>query len=164
MLSKLRTDTGTVRLSQLGYRQTLQRPLHWSHNTYICFCIMSPLTAITGERRCRCQGCLVLTVGLFWQCFDTRCRNRAVWSRTPLWRPCSAHLGLGFDRDFYHVGRACNERAFFKISCFWGPVLLVIHVGWTVWALCKLACWVGQYDGAGKLFACCCIATLCLVS
>ncbi|DBA65449.1 TPA: hypothetical protein ACH3X2_003235 [Trebouxia sp. C0005] len=48
MQSELSTDTGTRRLLQLGYRQTLQRPLRWTHNSCICLCIMSPLTAITG--------------------------------------------------------------------------------------------------------------------
>ncbi len=69
-MSELSTDTGTKRLLQLGYRQTLQRPLHWTHNTFVCFCIMSPLTAITGERK---SGGLLLAVSLFCAWFDISC-------------------------------------------------------------------------------------------
>ncbi len=46
-------DSGTRRLLQLGYRQTLQRPLIWTSNCAICLGIMSPLTAITGIQACR---------------------------------------------------------------------------------------------------------------
>ena len=45
-------DSGTRRLLQLGYRQTLQRPLMWTSNCAICLGIMSPLTAITGIQAC----------------------------------------------------------------------------------------------------------------
>jgi len=117
------------------------------------------------------KGIGVQTVILFKVCFfgswpflcavahKLCCRNRAVRPGTPLWRPCSAHMGLGLDRVLYHFGGACNERAFFQVPCLWGPVLLVVHVGRTVWALCKLACWVGQSVGAGKFLECCCIAS-----
>ena len=84
-------------------------------------------------------------------------RTRAVRPGTTIWRPCSAHLGLGLDRVFYHVGWACNERAFFQNSCVWGAVLLVTHAGRKAWALCKLACGLGQYAGAGKFLAFHCV-------
>lgn len=42
-------DSGTRRLWQLGYRQTLPRSLTWVQNCSICFCIVSPVTAITGQ-------------------------------------------------------------------------------------------------------------------
>jgi hypothetical protein len=74
MQSDLSTDTGTRRLLQLGYRQTLQRPLHWTHNSCICLCIMSPLTAITGERRRTClQSSFAFASGLFYAWFDISC-------------------------------------------------------------------------------------------
>ncbi|DBA92368.1 TPA: hypothetical protein ACH3X1_015773 [Trebouxia sp. C0004] len=41
-------DTGTKRLLELGIRQQLRRPLHWTQNCMICCCIMSPITGITG--------------------------------------------------------------------------------------------------------------------
>lgn len=41
-------DTGTKRLLELGIRQQLHRPLHWTQNTMICFCILSSITCITG--------------------------------------------------------------------------------------------------------------------
>ena len=69
MQSELSTDTGTRRLLQLGYRQTLQRPLHWTHNSCICLCIMSPVTAITGERRCL-QSSSAFAFGLFYAWFN----------------------------------------------------------------------------------------------
>lgn len=48
MPNTLHHDSGRVRLLELGIKQTLQRPLHWSANSAVCFCIMSPLTGITG--------------------------------------------------------------------------------------------------------------------
>ena len=41
-------DTGTRRLLELGIRQKLHRPLHWTHSLMICVCILSPTTCITG--------------------------------------------------------------------------------------------------------------------
>lgn len=43
-------DTGTKRLLELGIRQQLPRPLHWTQNTMICFCILSSITCITGTQ------------------------------------------------------------------------------------------------------------------
>jgi len=103
-----------------------------------CFCLRSFL-CVVRHKLCR--------------------RNRALRSGTTIWRPCSAHLGLGLDRVFNHVGWACNERAFFQIPRVWGAVLLVIHVGWTVRALCKLACGLGQSAGSGKVLSCCSVSS-----
>ncbi|KAL0051838.1 hypothetical protein WJX82_002885 [Trebouxia sp. C0006] len=41
-------DTGTRRLLELGIRQKLHRPLHWTHSLMICVCILSPTTCITA--------------------------------------------------------------------------------------------------------------------
>ncbi|KAL0027332.1 hypothetical protein WJX79_001331 [Trebouxia sp. C0005] len=41
-------DTGTRRLLELGIRQKLRRPLHWTHSFMIALCILSPTTCITG--------------------------------------------------------------------------------------------------------------------
>ena len=37
--------------------------------------------------------------------------------------------------------------------------LLVIHAGWRVRALCKLACGLGEFAGAGELPVGCCVAS-----
>ncbi len=42
-------DSGTKRLLELGIRQKLHRPLHWTQSCMICFCILSPTTCITGN-------------------------------------------------------------------------------------------------------------------
>ncbi|DBA89293.1 TPA: hypothetical protein ACH3X2_004792 [Trebouxia sp. C0005] len=41
-------ETDQKRLLELGIRSRLQRPLHWRQNCCICFCVMSPLTGISG--------------------------------------------------------------------------------------------------------------------
>ncbi|KAL0051808.1 hypothetical protein WJX82_002508 [Trebouxia sp. C0006] len=41
-------DTGTRRLLELGIRQKLRRPLHWTHSFMIALSILSPTTCITG--------------------------------------------------------------------------------------------------------------------
>ena len=50
-------DSGRSRLLELGIRQVLQRPLHWTHSSAVCFCIMSPLTGITGNTPQALQQC-----------------------------------------------------------------------------------------------------------
>ena len=47
-------DSGTKRLLELGIRQQLHRPLHWSQSAMICFCILSSITCITGMGDWRC--------------------------------------------------------------------------------------------------------------
>ena len=42
-------DTGTRRLLELGIRQKLRRPLHWTHSFMIALSILSPTTCITGK-------------------------------------------------------------------------------------------------------------------
>lgn len=42
-------DSDQKRLLELGIRSRLQRPLHWRQNCCICFCVMSPLTGISGN-------------------------------------------------------------------------------------------------------------------
>lgn len=43
-------EAGQRKLLELGIRAKLKRPLHWRQNCCICYCIMSPLTGISGDR------------------------------------------------------------------------------------------------------------------
>ncbi|KAL3160167.1 hypothetical protein ABBQ32_010933 [Trebouxia sp. C0010 RCD-2024] len=41
-------EAGHRKLLELGIRAKLKRPLHWRENACVCYCIMSPLTGISG--------------------------------------------------------------------------------------------------------------------
>lgn len=43
-------EAGHRKLLELGIRAKLKRPLHWRENACVCYCIMSPLTGISGKR------------------------------------------------------------------------------------------------------------------
>ena len=125
-------DSGTKRLLELGIRQQLHRPLHWSQSAMICFCILSSITCITGMREWPCISYPKDPV-------DHHLRIcRLIRPGSCLWRSCCAGMGVGLCRDLAYLGRCCHERAMLRLSGFWRTMLLVIHASWQAWSICQL--------------------------
>lgn len=101
-------DSGTRRLLQLGYRQTLQRPLMWTSNCAICLGIMSPLTAITGIQACTYKPNF-FRVSLRCSVVKHTVLRRFVQPGATVWRACCAHLELGVHRGCDHSCWTCYE-------------------------------------------------------
>ena len=98
-------DTGTKRLLELGIRQQLHRPLHWTQNTMICFCILSSITCITGIGRQIVSRALPKQPSSH----TPVANRRLVWSRPGVRGADRPSVGLGVCRDPSHCSWFCYE-------------------------------------------------------